>query len=99
MIWRSAAHPHINKLQVLQYKCLRIAVIAPWYDVNNHIHGDMGTSYLADLIRAHLATDRLRLERGLPVLMDLKTKHTDWNSRMIAPRVRFYVITLPGTHV
>jgi len=30
-IWRSAARPHIKKLQLLQSKCPRIATNAPWY--------------------------------------------------------------------
>jgi hypothetical protein len=31
-IWRSAAHTHVRKLQVLQSKCLPIATNAPWYN-------------------------------------------------------------------
>jgi hypothetical protein len=51
-IWRSAAHTHINKLQVLQSKCLRIATNAPWYVGNKQIHEDLEIPFFADHIRA-----------------------------------------------
>jgi hypothetical protein len=51
-IWRSAARSHVQKLQVLQSKCLRIATNAPWYVGNRQIHGDLGIPFFADHIRA-----------------------------------------------
>jgi hypothetical protein len=50
--WRSAAHTHINKLQVLQSKCLGIAINASWYVGNKQIHEDLGIPFFADHIRA-----------------------------------------------
>jgi len=32
--WRSAAHSHVRRLQVLKSKCLRLATGAPWYVSN-----------------------------------------------------------------
>jgi hypothetical protein len=51
-VWRSAARCHIGKLQMLQYKCLRIATGAPWYMSNRQIHEDLGVQFFADHIRA-----------------------------------------------
>jgi hypothetical protein len=51
-IWRSAAHAHINKVHVLQSKCLRIAANAPWYVGKKQIHEDLGIPFFADHIRA-----------------------------------------------
>jgi hypothetical protein len=51
-IWRSAAHTHVRKLQVLQSKCLRIATNAPWYVSDRQIHDDLGIPFLADHIGA-----------------------------------------------
>jgi hypothetical protein len=51
-IWRSAAHTHVNKLQVLQSKCLRIATNAPWYVSNRQINEDLGIPFVDDHIRA-----------------------------------------------
>jgi hypothetical protein len=50
-VWRSAAHSHIQKLRVLQSKCLRIATISPWYIGNKQIHDDLGVPYFSDHIR------------------------------------------------
>jgi hypothetical protein len=50
-IWKSAAHIHNNKLQVLQSKCLRIATNAPWYVSNRQIHEYLGIPLFADHIR------------------------------------------------
>jgi hypothetical protein len=47
-IWRSAAHTHVRKLQVLQSKCLRIAINAPWYVSNRKIHYDLGIPLFAE---------------------------------------------------
>jgi hypothetical protein len=50
--WRSAAHPHVRRPQVLLSKCLRLATGAPWYVRNRQIHGDLGVPLFADHIRA-----------------------------------------------
>jgi len=50
--WRSAAHTHVRRLQVLQSKCLRLANIAPWYVSNRQINEDMGVPLFANHIRA-----------------------------------------------
>lgn len=40
LIWRSSAHSHVWKLQVLQSMCLHIASDAPWYVSNRQIYED-----------------------------------------------------------
>ena len=45
--WRSAAHFHVRRLQVLQSKCLRLASGAPWYVNNRQIHRDLGVPLFA----------------------------------------------------
>jgi len=40
--WRTAAHSHVWRLQVLQSKCLHLATGAPWYISNRQIHKDLG---------------------------------------------------------
>jgi len=50
--WRSAAHSHVRRLQVLQSKCLRPATGAPWYISNRQIHEDLGILLFANHIRA-----------------------------------------------
>jgi len=49
--WRSAARSHVRRLQVLQSKCLRLAIGAPWYVINRQIHEDLVVPLLADHIR------------------------------------------------
>jgi hypothetical protein len=51
-IWRSGAHSHDQKLQVLQSKCLHIVTDAPWYVGSRQIHEDLGIPFFADHIRA-----------------------------------------------
>jgi hypothetical protein len=51
-IWRSAAHTHVRKLQVLQSKCLHVANNAPWYVSNRQIHNDLVIPFFANHIRA-----------------------------------------------
>jgi hypothetical protein len=51
-IWRSAARSHVKKLEVLQSKCLRIAINAPWYVGNREILVNFGIPFFADHIRA-----------------------------------------------
>jgi hypothetical protein len=50
--WRSAARAHIRRLQVLQYKCLRLTTGAPCYVINRQIHEDVGVPLFSDHIRA-----------------------------------------------
>jgi hypothetical protein len=50
-VWRSAAHSHIQKLQILQSTCLCIATNSPWYTGNKQIHDDLRVPYFADHIR------------------------------------------------
>jgi len=50
--WRSAARTHVQRLEVLQSKCLRLATGAPWYVSNRQIHEDLGVPLFADHIRA-----------------------------------------------
>jgi hypothetical protein len=51
-IWRSGACSLVRKLQVLQSKCLRVAINAPWYVGGRQIHEDLGIPFFADHIRA-----------------------------------------------
>jgi hypothetical protein len=51
-VWRSAAHTHVRRLQVLQSKCLCLAAGAPWYVSNRQIHEDLGVPLFADHNRA-----------------------------------------------
>ena len=50
--WKSAANSHVQRLQVLQSKCLRLATGDPWYVSNRQIHEDLGIPLFADHIRA-----------------------------------------------
>jgi len=50
--WRSAAHTHVRRLQVLQSKCFRLATVASWYVRNRQIHEDLGVPLFADHMRA-----------------------------------------------
>jgi hypothetical protein len=54
--WRSAARSRVRRLQVLQSKCLRLAIGAPWYVSNRQIHEDLGIPLFADHIRALTAS-------------------------------------------
>jgi 4-amino-4-deoxy-L-arabinose transferase-like glycosyltransferase len=49
--WRSATRSHVRRLQVLQSKCLRLAIGAPWYASNRQIYEDLGVPLFADHIR------------------------------------------------
>jgi hypothetical protein len=51
-IWRSAASSHFKKLQVLQYKCLRIARTNFGTLLTGKIHEELGIPFFADHIRA-----------------------------------------------
>ena len=50
--WRSAVLCHIQKLQVLQSKCLHLSTGAPWNVSNSQIHEDLGVPLFADHISA-----------------------------------------------
>ena len=54
--WRSAARSHVRRLQVLQFKCLRLATGAPWYVSSRQIHEDLGVPLFADHIRVLTAS-------------------------------------------
>jgi hypothetical protein len=58
---RSAARPHIRRLQVLQSKCLCLVTGAPWYLSNRQIHEDLGVPLFADHISALTASFDSRL--------------------------------------
>ena len=47
---------HVQRLQVLQSKCLRLATGAPWYVSNRQTHEDLGVPLFADHIRALTAS-------------------------------------------
>ena len=49
---RSAARTHVRRLQMLQFKCLRLTTCAPWYISNRHIHDDLGVP----LFTAHIGS-------------------------------------------
>jgi hypothetical protein len=64
-IWRSAARSHVQKLQVLQSKCLSIAANAPWYVGNRKIHEDLGIPFFSEQIRALTESFDTQLVRQL----------------------------------
>jgi hypothetical protein len=60
-VWRSAVRSHVRRLQVLQFKCLRLITGAPWYLRNRQIHEDLDVPLFADHIRALTARFDSRL--------------------------------------
>jgi len=50
--FRYAARSHVRRLQVLQFKCFRLATGAPWYVSNRQILEELGVPLFADHIRA-----------------------------------------------
>jgi len=48
----SAARSHVRRLQMLQFKFLRLATGAPWYVSNMQIHEELGLPLFANHIRA-----------------------------------------------
>ena len=71
-VWRSAARSHVEKMQVLQSKCLRIATSAPWYSGNRQIHHDLGVPYFSDHIRSLTARfDSKLADVGNPLVEQL----------------------------
>jgi hypothetical protein len=71
-IWSSAASSHVKKLQVLQSKCLRIAISAPLYVGNRQIHEDLGIPFFADDIRTLTESfDSKLADAGNPLVRQL----------------------------
>jgi hypothetical protein len=82
-IWKSAARSHIESLQVLQSKWLRIATNAPWYAGNRQIHEDLGIPFFADHSRALAESfDSKLADAGNPLVrqleMHLCRPRADW---------------------
>ena len=50
-VWWHVAPSHLKSPQVIQSKCLRSAMGAPWYVSNLQLHSDLGVPYLAEHIR------------------------------------------------
>jgi hypothetical protein len=70
--WRSAAHTHVRRLQVLKSKCLRLATGAPWYVSNRQIHEDLDVPLFFDHIRTLTASfDSKLADVGNPLLRQL----------------------------
>jgi hypothetical protein len=70
--WRSSARTHVRRLQVLQYKCFRLATGAPWYSGNRQIHEDLGVPLFANHIRALTASfDSKLADVGNPLVRQL----------------------------
>jgi hypothetical protein len=70
--WMSAARTHVQKLQVLQSKCLHLATGAPWYVSNRQIHEDVGVPLFAKHIRALTESfDSKLADMGNPLIRQL----------------------------
>ena len=70
--WRSTAHTHVRRLQVLQAKCLCLATGAPWYVSNRQIHEDLGVLLFANHIRTLTASfDSKSADVGNPLIQQL----------------------------
>jgi len=70
--WRSAARSHVQRLQVLQSNCLRLATCSPWYVSNRQIHEDLSDPLLSDHFRALTASfDSKLAEVGKPLVRQL----------------------------
>jgi hypothetical protein len=54
--WRSAARTPIRRLQLLQFKCLRLATGDPWYVCSRKIHEDLDIPQFTDPIRTLTAS-------------------------------------------
>jgi len=54
--WRFAARTHVWRLQVLQFKCVYPATVAPWYVSKRQIHEDLGFLLFTDHIKAMTAS-------------------------------------------
>jgi len=102
-VWRFAARSRITKLQVLQFKCLRIATSAPWYVCSREIHDDLGVPYFSDHTRSLTERfDSKLADVGNPLSEQLG-RHLRWPSvgsefvpigTFRLPWLRFFVIFL-----
>jgi hypothetical protein len=72
-VWKSAAHCHIRKLQVLQSMCLCIAINATWHIGNQQIHEDLGVPFFTEHVRS--LSERFNFSKladaGNPLVMQL----------------------------
>jgi hypothetical protein len=70
--WRSAARTHVWRLQVLKFKCLRLATPAAWCVTGRQIHEDLCVPPFADHIRALTANFESNLaDVGNPLVRQL----------------------------
>lgn len=78
-VWGYAAHSHVQKLQVVQNKVLRMAFDAPWFVSNATLHNDSQMATIGEFIRDKASTEFTRLENHpnplLAGLMDYDTEH------------------------
>ena len=70
--WRSTARTHVRRLQVLQFKCLRLVTGALWYVRNRQIHEDLVVPLFSDHIRAvNASLDSKLADVGNPLVWHL----------------------------
>jgi hypothetical protein len=70
--WSSAAHTHVQRLKVLQYKCLRLVTGTSWKLSNRQIHEDVGFPLIANHIRAlTVSFDSKLADVGNPLVWQL----------------------------
>jgi hypothetical protein len=50
-IWRYAARSYVKELQVLHFKCVRIATGVPWYINERQFHENLGVPFFEGHIR------------------------------------------------
>lgn len=51
VVWGTASKTHINKLQILQNKVLRLATNAPWFIRNDQLHQELNMTHIQDFIK------------------------------------------------
>jgi hypothetical protein len=69
---KTNARSHVRKLQVLQSKCLRTEINAPWYVSTRQIHEDLEIPFFADHIRALTESfDSKLADAGNPLVRQL----------------------------
>lgn len=77
-VWGTAAPSHVQKLQVIQNRALRMAFDAPWYVRNTTLHRDSAMETIADFIRAKAANDFSKIEtHHNPLLQGLLNYDTE----------------------
>lgn len=78
-VWGYAARSHVQKLQVVQNKVLRMAFDAPWFVSNETLHNDSQMVTIEEFIRVQASTEFARLETHpnplLEGLMDYDAEH------------------------